>query len=142
MKNAPKKTAKPRPPRPGQGNPHWGRAHVMQTQQHDWKAEKWEKRRSAPITLEAGPGPEDKRVKVALGESVMDEHIMWSRGPSRQMLDLSIDFRVPMRPGGIVRINREPISLAQALSFEEAVRAVFRAAREKGILPPVSHNDL
>ncbi len=142
-----KKSARPsaarvRPPKPGQGNPHWGRAYVMETRQHNWRPEKGETRRTPPISLSAAPGLEHNRTKVSLEESVMNENVMWNGRPARPMLNLSIEFRVPMRPGGVAKMDREPMSVSQALSFEEAVRAVFRAAREKGILPPVHHDEL
>lgn len=125
--------------RPGQGNPHWGRSYVTASRFQNWKPDKRDRRRTPRLTLSAGPGLVAKRVKVSLGESVFTEKTM-SGGPNRGMLDLKIQAWVPMR--GQIQVFDEPVTIAQALSFEEAVRAVFRAAREEGILPPVHFNEV
>jgi hypothetical protein len=133
-----KTKAKRRPIRPGQANPHWGRAHVTISRQQNWTPEEMDKRdgrRTPPITLSAGPGVEARRVDVSLGESYLNEQVN-SGDPkvaARPMLNLGIKAWVGMR-GGYVGF-KETVTIAQALSFEEAVRAVFRAAREEGVLP-------
>jgi hypothetical protein len=118
---------------------------VTKSQLQNWKPDKIDKRDGVTrpfISLSAGPGTTGKRIEVALGESVMTERAMSGNDrPPRRMLDLGIEAWIPMRPGGFVTF-REPITVAQALSFEEAVRAVFRAAREEGILPPLAHDEL
>ncbi len=68
------------------------------------------------------------RVTVTLGEC--------AGGPGEgQDLDLGIEFACPML--GTQRAAG-PITIEQALSFEEAVRAVFEAARQVGLLPIAS----
>lgn len=121
-RTAAKRSAKKRAPRPGQGNPHWERALVTASRFVNWNTKR---DGPAPLTLSAGPGVGAKRVDVRLGESV-----------SRETVELTIEI-----PGGTSRRLSALISPAQACSFEEAVRAVFRAAREEGILRPVSWRD-
>jgi hypothetical protein len=140
-----KTKAKDRPIRPGQANPHWGRAHVTISQRQNWIPDEMDKsdgRRTPPITLSAGPGVEARRVDVSLGQSYLTERVNSGdpKVPKRFMLNLGIKAWVGMR-GGYTGFN-ETVTLAQALSFEEAVRAVFRAAREEGILPRVHHDQV
>jgi hypothetical protein len=49
-------------------------------------------------------------------------------------VDLDLKIAMPTGMRGL-QIADGPISIAQALSFEEAVRAVFQAAREHGLIP-------
>lgn len=130
MKNKGTRRSAPkvRPPEAGKGNPHWFRAYVTASRYQNWKlsprdASRGTLPKESPLTLSAGPGLEDERVTVRLGQSLSLE----------RPLELQIEFCSPMR-GRRIKLS-EPITLVQAYSFEEAVRAVFRAAREEGVLP-------
>ena len=68
------------------------------------------------------------RTTVTLGEC--------ADGPAEgQDLELGIEFACPMLG---TQVARGPMTIEQALSFEEAVRAVFEAARQVGLLPVAS----
>jgi hypothetical protein len=131
---------------PHRANPSWGRALVTKSQFINWKRTDAAKAGPGPVTLSAGPvviwlrkngsigqpgirrrevGDSRNRVTVALGEC--------AGGPGEgQDLDLRIEFPCPMRG---TQVADGPITIEQALSFEEAVRAVFQSARELGLLP-------
>lgn len=62
-----------------------------------------------------------------------DEQAMLVGGPAEgQELDLRVEFPCPMLG---TQVADGPITIEQALSFEESVRAVFQSAREHGLLP-------
>lgn len=69
------------------------------------------------------------RVTVSLGECA------GGGAGEEQDLDLGIEFACPMFG---TQKAAGPITIEQALSFEEAVRAVFEAARQVGLLPIAS----
>jgi hypothetical protein len=117
----------------GAGNPNWKRAIVTESKPLDWpllpsldKSDAIGRPASAPITLAAGPADLDAdRVQVSLGES-------WVTEGNPTPLEFRIEFACPMY--GRQRISA-PITLGQAYSLEEAIRAVFSAARAKGLIP-------
>ena len=115
-----------RPPQPGQGNPSWGRSFVTASRRQNWKPTPALERENAPLSLSAGPGAEGDRIDVSIRESLFAEPEDSSR------FGLEIDVYNPMK--GRQRISTY-VSLEQLYSLEEAVRAVFRAAREEGIIP-------
>lgn len=118
---AQKATARPTPKR---CNPHWGRAFVEVSQVREWP-ELVSRGIATPRTFSAGPGRESERVTIALAEQpyqVDDD----------RSLTLSIKFFTPMHGWSEAR---GAITVAQAHSLEEGLRAVFLAAREEGLLP-------
>jgi len=117
------KKAKSRPPRHGLGNPVWNRAYVTASHRQNFRPDEFFK--TAPISLSAGPavGPNRvrDRIKVTVSQGYADPfrlQVEGADGPSAHVFD-------------------QGVTLAQLYSFEEAVRAVFRAAREEGLLPPM-----
>lgn len=125
---------KPASPKPGHGNPYWRNSYVTASHVRNWNPrgrKLMRKDATSPLTISAGPGPEAKRVNVSLAESgqFMTDTVA--------MLDLSIGFHSAVR--GRVTLFGE-MTVCQALSFEEAVRAVFEAAREEGVLPPLTES--
>lgn len=120
-----KKSPASTPPRAGEGNRSWGRSYVTRSQFLNYKLTDAATPGPGPVTLSAGPGDPHNRVTVALGEVPC--------GPGDgQDLNLRIAFPCPMLG---TQVADGPITLEQALSFEEAVRAVFQAAREHGLIP-------
>lgn len=144
---------------PGSGNPVWGDSFVTRSAFTNWSNEIPETDADipklplleGPFTLSAGPlvridlngfrppaitgvrrnwrRREDNdprnRVSVSLGEL--------AGGPGEgQDLNLEVKFSCPMLG---TQIASGPITIEQALSFEEGVRAVFEAARQFGLLP-------
>ncbi|MBA3341283.1 MAG: hypothetical protein H0W30_01325 [Gemmatimonadaceae bacterium] len=143
---------------PGDGNPVYGLSLVTRSALLNWTEEMIETdadrdkvaRKEGPFTLSAGPlveiydfhgfppitpeikrresGDPRNRATVTLGEC--------AGGPGEgQDLTLGVEFACPMM--GTQRAYG-PITIEQALSFEEAVRAVFEAARQTGLLPLAS----
>ena len=105
--------------RPGTGNPHWGRAIVTESTPFALTPAG-----DPDITVSATPGGQQEGVKVSLGDFKPD-----ANGPS---VYVEIAFECPML--GRQRISG-PLTVRQVYSLEEAVRAVFEAARARGILP-------
>lgn len=83
-------------------------------------------RNEGPFTLSGGP----REMTVSIGEC--------AAGPMNgHDLEISVEFACPML--GRQRA-RGPITIEQALWFEEAVRAAFEAARQTGLLPMPEKN--
>lgn len=116
-----------RPPRPGEGNPSWQKSYVTLSAYQNWGKGKSEREAGpSPRTVQSGPGDPANRMSVELSED--------SRPFQRDPRDyvLTISGRSPLQHIHDIRLH---ITLEQAYSFEESVRAVFQAAREEGILP-------
>lgn len=111
--------SKPRPPKPGQGNPHWGRSYVTASYTQNFTPDKDVKK--APLSLSAGSRTYD-RVQVTVGQG-------------GYLAQFGLEIEIGSGPKGW-KVLEQCVTLKQLYAFEEAVRAVFRAAREEGILAP------
>lgn len=102
---------------PARCNPHWGKAFVTVCQIRNWP-DREHTNKGAPRTFSAGPGDPINRAKISLGESIF--------GTSALELSIRLSDKEEIRT---------TITIDQAHSIEEGLRAVFLAAREEGILP-------
>lgn len=116
-----------RPPRAGEGNPSWQKSFVTLSTYQNWGKGRSEREDGpSPRKLQSGPGDPGNRMSVELSEDSRP----FQRDPRDYVLTISGRSRLQH-----IHDIRLHITLEQAYSFEESVRAVFQAAREEGILP-------
>lgn len=113
-------------PRSGQGNPAWGKAFVTQSHRQNFEPDEYVKK--APLSFSAAP---------AGSHAPGDYHtrsVEMTIAQSGYLAPFTLELKAYSPPKGWQTFY-QVVTLEQLYSFEEAVRAVFQAAREEGILP-------